>query len=244
MNRLDGKTAVATGGGTGSGFATAKRFIDEGAFVYIFGRRQAPLDKARAALGPIARAVQGAVSDLGDLDRLFDTVKAERGSLDIVFANAGTGSFAALGEITPDHYAEIFDTNVKGTVFTVQKALPLMRAGGSILLTGSTTGEMGTPSFSMYSASKAAIRNLARSWAQDLRGTGIRVTVLSPGPTRSELALDVVGAAAFEEMGARTPAGRLGEPSEVAAAAAFLAAADSSFMTGSEIFVDGGFAQV
>jgi NAD(P)-dependent dehydrogenase (short-subunit alcohol dehydrogenase family) len=244
MQRLSGKTAVVTGGGTGIGLASAKRFIEEGAFVYIFGRRQAQLDAARAALGENARAVQGSVSDLADLDRLFATVKAERGTLDILLANAGTGAFAPLGEITPEHYDQIFDVNVKGLLFTVQKGLPLMQAGGSIILTGSTTGEMGTPQFSVYSATKAAVRNFARSWAQDLRGTGIRVNVLSPGPTRTELALAVVGEDAFEAMGATTPIGRLGEPSEVGAVAAFLASSDSSFMTGSEVHVDGGLAQI
>ncbi|TGX54982.1 SDR family oxidoreductase [Sphingomonas gei] len=244
MNRLSGKTAVVTGGGSGIGLASAKRFIEEGAFVYIFGRRQEVLDTALATLGDNARAVQGSVSDLDDLDRLYATVKAERGELDILLANAGTGAFAALGEITPEHYQQIFDVNVKGVLFTVQKGLPLMKAGGSIILTGSTTGEMGTPQFSVYSATKAAVRNFARSWAQDLRGTGIRVNVLSPGPTRTDLALDVVGEAAFEAMGATTPIGRLGDPAETAAAAAFLASGDSSFMTGSEMFVDGGLAQV
>jgi len=244
MNRLDGKMAVVTGGATGIGLASAKRFIDEGAFVYIFGRRQEALDAALETLGENARAVQGSVSDPGDLDRLYATIERDRGQLDILFANAGTGAFAPLGEITPEHYEQIFDVNVKGVLFTVQKGLPLMRAGGSIILTGSTTGEMGTPQFSIYSATKAAVRNFARSWAQDLRGTGIRINVLSPGPTRTDLALDVVGAEAFEALGAMTPIGRLGEPSETAAAAAFLASADSSFMTGSEMFVDGGLAQI
>jgi NAD(P)-dependent dehydrogenase (short-subunit alcohol dehydrogenase family) len=244
MSRLTGKTAVVTGGGTGIGLGAAKRFIDEGAFVYIFGRRQAALDAAVAQLGPSSRAVAGSVTDLADLDRLYATVKAERGGIDILFANAGTGTLAPLGEITPEQYAQTFDANVKGTVFTVQKALPLMSAGGSIILTGSTTGEMGTPAFSIYSASKAAVRNLARSWAMDLRGTGIRVNVLSPGPTRTELALEVVGEDAMGALGAATPLGRMGDPSETGAVAAFLASSDSSFMTGGEVFVDGGLAQV
>ena len=244
MNRLAGKTAVVTGGGSGIGLASAKRFIEEGAFVYIFGRRQEVLDAALAKLGENARAVRGSVSDLADLDRLYATVKAERDGLDILLANAGTGAFSALGEITPEHYEQTFDVNVKGLLFTVQKGLPLMSAGGSIILTGSTTGEMGTPQFSVYSATKAAVRNFARSWAQDLRGTGIRVNVLSPGPTRTDLALDVVGEEAFEALGATTPIGRLGDPAETAGAAAFLASADSSFMTGSEMFVDGGLAQI
>ena len=244
MNRLDGKTAVVTGGATGIGLGAARRFIEEGAFVYIFGRRQAALDAALAELGPNARAVRGSVTDLADLDRLYEAVKAERGRLDVVFANAGTGAFAPLGEITPEHYDQTFDINVKGVIFTVQKALPLMSAGGSIILTGSTTGVMGTPQFSVYSATKAAVRNLARSWALDLQGAGIRVNVLSPGPIRTDLAIDVVGEAAFEALGATTPLGRLGEPGETGAVAAFLASADSSFMTGGEVFVDGGMAQV
>lgn len=244
MNRLEGKTAIITGGGTGIGLASAKRFIEEGAFVYIFGRRQAKLDAAVATLGANARGVAGSVTDGGDLDRLFDTVKQERGTLDILFANAGTGALVPLTEITPEHYDETFNINVKGTIFTVQKGLKLMSEGGSIILTGSTTGVMGTPAFSMYSASKAAVRNLARSWAQDLRGTGIRVNVLSPGPTLTELAAEVVGREAMIEMGATTPIGHVGDPSEVAAAAAFLASSDSSFMTGSELFTDGGLAQI
>jgi len=244
MNRLEGKTAIITGGGTGIGLASAKRFIAEGAFVYIFGRRQEKLDAALAGLGPSARAIAGSVSDAADLERLFNAVKQERGTLDILFANAGTGVLVPLGEITPAHYDETFDVNVKGTIFTVQKGLELMREGGSIILTGSTTGVMGTPAFSIYSASKAAVRNLARSWAQDLRGTGIRVNVLSPGPTLTELAAEVVGRDAMIEMGATTPIGHVGDPSEVAAAAAFLASSDSSFMTGSELFTDGGMAQI
>jgi len=244
MSRLKGKTAVITGGGTGIGLGAAQRFVDEGAFVYLFGRRQAPLDAAVAKLGNSARAVRGSVTDMADLDRLYETVKTERGGLDILFANAGTGSFAPLGAITPEQYDQTFDVNVKGLIFSVQKGLPLMKAGGSIILTGSTTGEMGTPQFSIYSATKAAVRNLARSWALDLKGTGIRVNVLSPGPTRTDLAFEVVGKEAFEALGALTPLGRIGEPSETGAVAAFLASSDSSFMTGGEVFVDGGLAQV
>jgi NAD(P)-dependent dehydrogenase (short-subunit alcohol dehydrogenase family) len=244
MNRLTGKTAVITGGATGIGFGAARRFVDEGAFVYIFGRRQDKLDAAVEQLGPMARAVQGSVTHLPDLDRLYDQVRAERGGLDIVLANAGTGAFAALGSITPEHVDETFDLNVKGLVFTVQTALPLMGPGGSIILTGSSTGQMGTPAFSIYSATKAAVRNLARSWALDLRGTGIRVNVMSPGPISTELARDVLGAEGIDAIGATTVLGRVGEPAETGAVAAFLASSDSSFMTGSEVFVDGGLAQI
>ena len=170
--KLAGKSAVITGGATGIGRAAAKRFIEDGAFVFIFGRRQEALDAAVADLGPNARAVKGSVSDLADLDRLYAAVKAERGTLDVVFANAGAGSPLALGKITAEHIDETFDTNVKGTIFTVQKALPLMGKGGSIILTGSSAGTTGAPAMSAYSASKAAVRNLARTWAEDLKGTG------------------------------------------------------------------------
>ncbi|HYD26344.1 SDR family NAD(P)-dependent oxidoreductase [Brevundimonas sp.] len=244
MTRLNGKTAVITGGATGIGLAAARRFIDEGAFVVIFGRRQETLDAAVAGLGPNARAVQGSVSNEADLDRLYAAVKAERGTLDIVFANAGVGSQLVLGMITAEHIDEIFDINVKGTIFTVQKALPLMGQGGSIILTGSSAGTTGAPAFTAYSASKAAVRNLARTWTEDLKGTGIRVNVLSPGATATELAREALGAEGLAAYGSMTAFQRMGDPSEVAAAAAFLASSDSSFMTGSEVAVDGGLAQI
>jgi NAD(P)-dependent dehydrogenase (short-subunit alcohol dehydrogenase family) len=244
MNRLNGKTAVITGGATGIGLAAAKRFIEEGAFVFIFGRRREALDAAVADLGPNARAVQGSVSDEADLDRLYAAVKAERGTLDIVVANAGVGSQLKLGEITAQHIDETFDVNVKGTIFTVQKALPLMGKGGSIILTGSSAGTTGAPAFTAYSASKAAVRNLARTWAEDLKGTGIRVNVLSPGATATELAKEALGEEGQKAYGAMTPLQRMADPSEIAAAAAFLASPDSSFMTASEHAVDGGLAQL
>jgi len=244
MGRLQGKTAVITGGATGIGLAAAKRFIGEGAFVFIFGRRQEALDAAVGELGPQARAVKGSVSDETDLDRLYAAVKAERGTLDIVFANAGVGSQLRLGEITAKHIDETFDVNVKGTIFTVQKALPLMGKGGSIILTGSSAGTTGAPAFSAYSASKAAVRNLARTWAEDLKGTGIRVNVLSPGPTATELSKAALGEEGVKAFGARTPLQRMGDPAEIGAVAVFLASSDSSFMTASEVAVDGGLAQL
>jgi NAD(P)-dependent dehydrogenase (short-subunit alcohol dehydrogenase family) len=244
MNRLHGKTAVITGGATGIGLAAAKRFIEEGAFVFIFGRRQDALDAAMADLGKNARAVKGSVSSEADLDRLYAAVKAERGTLDIIFANAGAGSPVPLGKITAEHIDETFDTNVKGTIFTVQKALPLMGEGGSIILTGSSAGTTGAPGFSAYSASKAAVRNLARTWAEDLKGTGIRVNVLSPGPTATELAKAALGEEGMQVVASMNPLQRMAEPSELGAAAAFLASSDSSFMTASELAVDGGLAQL
>ncbi|WP_250479799.1 MULTISPECIES: SDR family oxidoreductase [unclassified Caballeronia] len=244
MNRLNGKTAVITGGATGIGYAAAKRFIEEGAFVFLFGRRQATLDAAVADLGPHTRAMKGSVAEPADLDRLYAAVKAERGTLDIVFANAGTGSPLPLGQITTEHIDDTFDTNVKGTIFTVQKALPLMRAGGSIILTGSSAGTTGAPGFTAYSASKAAVRNLARSWAEELKGTGIRVNVLSPGATATELAKEALGEEGQKAYGAMTPLQRMADPAEIGAVAAFLASSDSSFMTASEVAVDGGLAQL
>ena len=244
MNRLNGKTAVITGGATGIGLAATKRFIEEGAFVFIFGRRQEALDTAVAELGPNARAVKGSVSDEADLDRLYTAVKVERGTLDIVFANAGAGSPLKLGEITAGHIDETFDTNVKGTIFTVQKALPLMGKGGSIILTGSSAGTTGAPGFTAYSASKAAVRNLARTWAEDLKGTGIRVNVLSPGPTATDLAKAALGEEGMKVFAAMNPLQRMADPAEIGAAAAFLASSDSSFMTASEVAVDGGLAQL
>ena len=249
MGRLQGKIAVVTGANSGIGLASAKRFVAEGAYVFITGRRQAELDKAVETIGGGVTAVQGDVAKLEDLDRLFATVRAEKGVLDILFANAGLGGFAPLGAISEAHFDRIFDVNVKGTLFTVQNALPLMKTGGSIILTGSTTGSVGTAAFSVYSATKAAIRNFARSWALDLRQTGIRVNVLSPGPTATPGLLDGLARSGQSEaliagLVAQTPLGRLGLAEETAAAALFLASDDSSFMTGSELFVDGGQAQI
>jgi NAD(P)-dependent dehydrogenase (short-subunit alcohol dehydrogenase family) len=248
MGRLAGKIALITGGNSGIGLATARRFVKEGAFVFITGRRQAELDKAVAEIGRDARAIQGDVAKLDDLDRIIATIRAEKGHLDVVFANAGVAETAPLGSISEASFDRVFDINVKGVLFTVQKALPLMRAGGSIILNGSTTGSKGTPAFSVYSATKAAVRNFARSWALDLRASGIRVNVLSPGPTVTPgvegLAPAEARAAMFDALKSTTVLGRLADPSETAAVALFLASEDSSFMTGSEVFADGGAAQV
>jgi NAD(P)-dependent dehydrogenase (short-subunit alcohol dehydrogenase family) len=249
MGRLAGKVAVITGGNSGIGLAAAKRFVSEGAYVFITGRRQDELDKAVATLGSGVRGVQGDVSNLDDLDRLFATVRAEKGHVDVLFANAGIGGMSPLGSIPEDQFDKIFDVNVKGTLYTVQKALPLMRSGGSIILTGSTTGSMGTPAFSVYSATKAAIRNFARSWALDLKGTGIRVNVLSPGATTTPGLLNGLARTGMQEallasLASQAPLERLGSPDETAAVALFLASDESSFMMGGEVFVDGGMAQV
>ena len=249
MGRLDGKVAVITGANSGIGLACAKRFAQEGARVFMTGRRQAELDAAVAQVGGGALGVQGDIGSLTDLDRLYETVRAEAGHIDVLLANAGGGDLAALADITEAHYDGIFATNVKGTLFTVQKALPLLVNGASVILTGSTAGVTGAPAFSVYGASKAAIRSFARSWILDLAPRRIRVNVLAPGPTSTP---GLHGLAADEEqdrqfvaaMEAATPLGRMGRPDEIAAAALFLASDESSFVTGSELFADGGSAQV
>jgi NAD(P)-dependent dehydrogenase (short-subunit alcohol dehydrogenase family) len=247
--KLDAKVAVVTGGNSGIGLATAKRFAAEGAHVFITGRRQAELDRAAAEIGANAIAVHADSSNLADLDRLYDLVKDKAGRIDILFANAGVGEFAALAEITEDHYDKIFDINVKGVLFTVQKALPLFRDGGSIILNASVVASMGTPAFSVYSATKAAVRNFARTWILELADRGIRVNAVSPGPIATP-GLDGLGKTEEQSrqfqagMIAGIPLGRLGTPDEVAKAVVFLASDDSSFVNGAELFVDGGFAQI
>jgi NAD(P)-dependent dehydrogenase (short-subunit alcohol dehydrogenase family) len=247
MEKLKGKVAIVTGGNSGIGFATAKRFADEGAYVFITGRRQNELDAAAKKIGKNVTAVQGDVSNLADLDRLYDTVKKEKGRVDIVFANAGGGEFAPLGEITEQHYDKTFDINVKGVLFTVQKALPLMGPGGSIILNASIAGSKGLESFSVYNATKAAVRSFARSWTTDLKNRKIRVNAISPGPIETP-ALDGLAGDQGEQLRASliagVPMGRMGTPDEIAKAAVFLASDDSSFVTGIELFVDGGMAQV
>jgi NAD(P)-dependent dehydrogenase (short-subunit alcohol dehydrogenase family) len=249
MGRLEGKIAVITGANSGIGLASAKRFVAEGAHVYITGRRPQELNKAIQAIGASVTAIQGDVSNLDDLDRLFAKVRSDHGHIDILFANAGLGAQESLGKITVSAFDLVFGVNVKGTIFTVQKGLPLMRDGGSIILTGSTTGSMGTAAFSIYSASKAAIRNLARSWALDLKGTGIRVNVLSPGATATPGLLDGLARTGQKDaiiagLIEQSPLGRIADPDDIADVALFLASDDSRSMTGSEIFADGGMAQV
>ncbi len=249
MKKLEGKVALVTGGNSGIGLATAKRFVDEGAYVFITGRRQAELDAAVKTIGKNVTGVQGDVSKMADLDRLFETVKKEKGHLDIVFANAGIGEFAPLGAITEEHFDKIFDANVKAVVFTVQKALPLLREGSSIILNASIAGSKGLPAFSVYNATKAALRSFARTWTSDLKGRNIRVNAVSPGPITtpgfSGLGkTDAENEANRQALIAITPMGRFGDPDEVAKAVSFLASDDSSFVTGAELFVDGGAAQV
>jgi NAD(P)-dependent dehydrogenase (short-subunit alcohol dehydrogenase family) len=249
MGKLEGKVAVITGANSGIGLATAHRFAIEGARVFMTGRRQAELDAAVAAVGHNARGIQGDIANLADLDRLFDTVREEAGSIDVLFANAGGGEFAALGDISEAHFDSIFAANVKGTLFTVQKALPLLKDGASVILTGSTSATTGIPAFSVYSASKAAIRNFARSWILDLAPRKIRVNVLVPGSTSTPgwhgLAPSAdVNQEMIKLVEATTPLGRLGDPDEAAKAVVFLASDDSSFVNGSELFVDGGSAQI
>ena len=249
MSRLEGKAAVITGASRGIGLAIARRFAHEGARVYMTGRRQEELDAAVKEVGANSHGIQGDVSNLRDLDRLYDVVRARSGNIDVLVVNAGIGSFAAVGEITEEHYERTFATNVKGTVFTVQKALPLLRNGGSVVLMGSTAATTGTPAFSVYSASKAAIRSFARNWILDLAVRGIRVNVLVPGATMTPGWRDLAGSEEqYREMQAfskaATPLHRLGSPEEIASAALFLASDESSYVTGSELFVDGGSAQV
>jgi NAD(P)-dependent dehydrogenase (short-subunit alcohol dehydrogenase family) len=249
MGKLEGKIALVTGGNSGIGLATARRFATEGARVFITGRREAELDAAVAAIGDGAIGIRSDVSNLNDLDRLYDRISQASGRINVLFANAGGGEFMPLSAVSEDHYERTFATNVKGTLFTVQKALPLMASGASIILTGSTAASTGTPAFSVYAASKAAIRSFARNWILDLKGTGIRVNVLAPGSTSTPgwhglAPSDEANREMIASVEAATPLGRLAEPDEIAAAALFLASDESSFINGIELFVDGGVAQI
>ncbi|MBE7157332.1 MAG: SDR family oxidoreductase [Rhodospirillales bacterium] len=249
-SKLAGKIALITGGNSGIGLATAKRFVAEGAYVFITGRRQANLDAAVEEIGGSnVMAVQADSSQLADLDRLYAVIQEQKGRLDVVFANAGGGSLAPLGQISEEQFDTTFSTNVKGVVFTVQKALPLMGEGGTIILNASTTSVKGTPAFSIYSATKAAVRNLARSWALDLKGRGIRINVISPGvvptPGYDGLGLSKEQIQGFvDEQAATIPLGRVGTTDEIARAVVFLASEDSAFVNAIELFVDGGMTQV
>jgi NAD(P)-dependent dehydrogenase (short-subunit alcohol dehydrogenase family) len=241
--KLDGRVAVITGASSGIGLAIARLFVAEGAFVFITGRRQRQLDEAANAIGGNVIAVQGDAGNLADLDRLFDAVRREKGRLDILCANAGAAAFGAIGEVTAQQVDTVFDVNVKGTLFAVQKALPLMSDGGSIIMTGSIGGVRGRANFGVYAASKAAIRSFARTWTNELKARRIRVNVVSPGPTETT-AFENVPAEVKARIASEVPMGRMARPDEIAKAALFLASDDSSFVTGIELFVDGGTAQV
>jgi len=249
MGKLEGKIALVTGGNGGIGLATAKRFVSEGAYVFITGRRTEELAAAVKEIGKNVTGVQGDVSKLADLDRLFAQIKREKGKLDVVFANAGVAKYARLGSITEQLFDSIFNTNVKGLLFTVQKALPLLPDGASIILNASIVGSKGLPTNSVYSATKAAVRSFARTWTTDLKDRRIRVNAVSPGSTDTPGARDLLASSEIGEQRKKmiatvTPLGRFGTPDEIAKAVVFLACDDSSYVTGIELFVDGGLAQV
>jgi NAD(P)-dependent dehydrogenase (short-subunit alcohol dehydrogenase family) len=247
--KLEGKVALITGGNSGIGLATAKQFVTEGAYVFITGRREAELAAAKKQIGKNVTAIQGDVSNLDDLDRLFAQIRKEKGDIDIVFANAGVAKYAPLGAITEDFFDSIFDINVKGVLFTVQKSLPLLRDGGSIILNASIVASKGLSSNSVYSATKAAVRSFARTWTTDLKDRRIRVNAVSPGPIDTPglselLASSETGEQRKKMISNTVPLGRFGRPEEIAKTVVFLASDDASYVTGIELFVDGGFAQV
>jgi NAD(P)-dependent dehydrogenase (short-subunit alcohol dehydrogenase family) len=243
MGKLEGKVAVITAATSGMALATAKLFVEEGAHVFITGRRKEKLEEAVKTIGGNVTGVQGDASNLEDLDRLYETVRTKQGKIDILFASAGFGEFAKIGEVTEQHFDKTFAVNVRGTLFTVQKALPLFNTGGSIILNGSIAGSKGFPAFGVYSASKAAVRSFARTWLVDLKDRQIRVNVISPG-TIDTPALDPLGPEAKEYFKTLVPRGEVGRPEEIATVALFLASADSSFVNGVELFVDGGTSQI
>lgn len=249
MNKLEGKVAVITGGNSGIGLATAKRFVAEGAYVFVTGRRQTELNVAVRDIGKNVTDVQGDVSNLADLDRLYSIVKQQKGRIDILFANAGLGEFSTLGEISEAHFDKTFDVNVKGLLFTVQKAVPLFKDGGSIILNSSIAASKGVEGFSVYSASKAAVRSFARTWTVDLRYRKIRVNAISPGPIDTPAFSDLMrneeqSRQLKKDLVSNVPLRRMGTPDEVAKVALFLASDESSYVTGIELFVDGGAAQI
>lgn len=248
--KLEGKIAVITGGSSGIGLATAKQFVDEGAFVFITGRRQSELDAAVKEIGRNVSGIQGDVSKLADIDKIYEAVKEQKGKVDIVFANAGIGEFAPFGQVSEEHFDKHFDINVKGLLFTVQKALPLLAEGGSVILNASIVATKGFPAFTVYSATKAAVRSFARTWSVDLKAQKIRVNVVSPGlvPTPAyslSLGMNAEQIDQFVESSLPSiPLSRPGTTDEVAKAVLFLASEDSSYVTGIELFVDGGLAQI
>lgn len=249
MSKLNGKIAVITGGSSGIGLASAKLFVEEGAHVYITGRRQAELDKAVAAIGRNVTAVQGDAASLEDLDRLYRLVRETHGRVDVVFANAGLVEHQTIDTVTPEHFDKTFDLNVRGVLFTVQKALPLMSRCGSIILTASIVAVKGLPAHGVYGATKAAVRSFARTWTAELKDRGIRVNSLSPGATDTpiidgQFTSKEQAEAAKASFASATPMGRIGQPQELATAALFLASDDSSFITGIDLQVDGGLVQV
>jgi len=249
MKKLEGKVALITGGNSGIGLATAKLFAEEGAHVFITGRRQDELDAAVKQIGKNVTGIQGDVSNLADLDRLYAAIKQQKGHIDVLFANAGGAEFVPLGSITEEHFDKTFNINVKGLVFTVQKALPLFRDGGSIILNASIASTKGMGALSVYSATKAAVRSFARTWTTDLKQRKIRVNAISPGPIDTPAIGKLASTKEEAEqmkthMAAAVPLGRMGHSDEIAKAALFLASDDSSFVTGIELTVDGGMAQV
>jgi NAD(P)-dependent dehydrogenase (short-subunit alcohol dehydrogenase family) len=244
MGKLDGKVAVITGGSSGMALAGAKLFVDEGAHVFISGRRKEALDEAVELIGRNVTGVQGDSADLDDLDRLFDTVKQEKGTIDVLWASAGTGEQRRLGEITEEHFDATFGLNARGTLFTVQKALPLFNDGGSIFMTGSNASLKGYPEWSVYAASKAVLQAYARVWVSELKDRRIRVNVLTPGAVTTPLQEQVLSAEAKAQFEALIPRGKMGRPEEVASAALFLASDDSSYVNGLELVVDGGVSAI
>jgi NAD(P)-dependent dehydrogenase (short-subunit alcohol dehydrogenase family) len=248
MTLLQGKTALVTGGTTGIGLAAAQRMAAEGAHVFLTGRTQSSVDMAAESIGPSATGIRSDITKLADLDALFAAIAAYGRGLDVVFANAGGGEFAALPDVTPHHFLDTFTRNVGGTLFTVQKALPLLNSGASIVLSGSTSASNGTPSFGVYAASKAAIRSFGRTWAAELVDRNIRVNTLTPGPVHTPglagLAPPGEEQTLLDNIASTVPMGRLGRPDEIASAVVFLASDQSSYMTGAELFIDGGEVQI
>ena len=244
MGKLEGKVAVITGGSSGMALASAKRFVEEGAYVFITGRRQEQLDEAVKLIGRNVTGVRGDAANLDDLDRLFDTVKREKGKIDVLFASAGKGEAVPLGEITEQHFDATFNLNTRGTLFTVQKALPRFNDGGSIIMTGSNASVKGFPGWGVYAASKLALRSFARTWLNELKGRKIRVNLLVPGAIATPMQEEVLTKEAKEMFESLIPRGKMGQSEEVATVALFLASDDSSFVNGVELFVDGGMTAI